>query len=92
MSGHVFHPDHHELHGVTVVLETAGAITYVGRFDTEDEAGVHLLNLAVHDADAGGPSLEEFLSRAQRFGVRAERKHLVVPRGVVARIRKLGDL
>ena len=33
-----------------MVVETGGALTYIGRFDTEDEAGVHLLNVGVHDA------------------------------------------
>jgi hypothetical protein len=84
----VFHPGHHELHGVTVVVETGGSMTYVGRFDTEDAAGVHLLDVGVHDA-AGGGSMDEYVRRSARFGIRVERKHVVVPRAEVARIRKL---
>ena len=84
----MFHPGHHELHGVTVVVETGGSLTYVGRFDTEDAAGVHLLDVGVHDA-AGGGSRDEYVRRSARFGIRAERKHVVVPRAEVARIRKL---
>jgi hypothetical protein len=87
----VFHPGHHELHGITVVVETAGALTYIGRFDTEDEAGVHLLNVGVHDAGVGG-SKEEYVRRSARFGVRAERPHLVVPRQEVARIIRLAEI
>jgi len=87
----VFHPGHHELHGVTVVVETAGALTYVGRFDTEDAAGVHLLDVGVHDAAAGG-TREDFVRRSARFGVRSDRKHLVVPRAEVARITPLGAM
>lgn len=92
MSGMVFHPGHHELHGVTVVLETTGPITYVGRFDTEDERGVHLLNVAIHAAGTADRPLDEFLARTLKFGVRAERKHLVVPSGEVKRIRTLAEL
>jgi hypothetical protein len=88
----VFHPGHHALHGVTVVLETTGAVTYIGRFDVEDERGVHLLNVAIHEADAAPVSREEFLARTRQFGVRAERKHLVVPAAQVARITPLGEL
>ena len=66
-------------------------MTYIGRFDTEDEAGVHLLNVGVHDAAAGG-SKQEYVRRSARFGVRAERPHLVVPRSEVARITKLVEI
>jgi hypothetical protein len=92
MSGMVFHPGHHELHGITVVLETTGPVTYVGRFDTEDERGVHLLNVATHDPAASAQSLDEFLARTLKFGVKAERKHLVVPSGEVGKIRKLAEV
>jgi hypothetical protein len=74
-----------------VVVETGGALTYIGRFDTEDEAGVHLLNVGVHDAAAGG-SKEDYVRRSAKFGVRAERAHLVVPRQEVARIIKLVEI
>lgn len=74
-----------------MVVETEGALTYVGRFDTEDAAGVHLLDVGVHDAAAGG-SKDEYVRRSAQFGVRAERPHLVVPRQEVARIRKLVEI
>ena len=86
----MFHHGHHELHGVTVVVETAGPLTYVGRFDTEDASGVHLLDVGVHDGAAG--SREEFVRRSARFGVRTERRHLVVPRAEVVRITRLGEV
>ena len=72
-------------------METAGPLTYVGRFDTEDAAGVHLLDVGMHDATAGG-TREEFVRRSARFGVRTDRKHLVVPRAQVARIIPLGEV
>jgi hypothetical protein len=75
---------------VTVVVETVGPLTYVGRFDTEDESGVHLINVGVHDAAEG--SREDYVRRSARFGVRTDRKHLVVPRAEVARITPLGEV
>lgn len=74
-----------------MVVETAGALTYIGRFDSEDAAGVHLLDVGVHDAAAGG-SKEDYVRRSAKFGIRAERKHLVVPRLEVARITKLAEM
>ena len=91
MSGHVFHHGHHELHGITVVVETAGALTYLGRFDTEDDAGVHLLDVGVHDA-ASGLSKDEYVRRSARFGIRTDRKHIVVPRTEVSRITRLAEI
>jgi hypothetical protein len=74
-----------------VVVETAGPLTYVGRFDTEDDAGVHLLDVGVHDATSGG-SKDEYVRRSARFGIRTDRKHLVVPRAEVFQITPLGDV
>jgi hypothetical protein len=76
---------------VTVVVETTGSLTYVGRFDTEDQSGLHLLDVGLHDSATGG-TREEFVRRSARFGVRADRKHLIVPRGEVSRITRLGDI
>lgn len=91
-SGHVFHPGHQELHGITVVLETKDARTYVGRFDNQDEQGVHLLDVGVHDSSAAAQSQEEFLRRSAKFGIRAEHKHFLVPGGEVVRIRRLAEV
>ena len=92
MSGHVFHPGHHALHGVTVLLETTGTRSYVGRFDSEDESGVRLLDVAVHEPRDGGMSREEFVRRTLKFGVRVEQKHTVVPSVEVARIKPLAEV
>jgi hypothetical protein len=92
MSGHVFHPGHAELHGITVVVETVGAQTYVGRYDSEDEAGVHLLDVGVHDGSVAAVSKADYLTKSARFGVRGELKHLVVPGGQVTRISRLVDI
>jgi hypothetical protein len=92
MSGHVFHQGHAELHGITVVLETHGARTYVGRFDSEDANGVHLLDVGVHDPSLATVSKDDYLRKSARFGVRSEHKHLVVPGNDVARITRLEEL
>ncbi len=91
MTGMVFHPGHHELHGITVVVETRDGVTYVGRYDRPDERGVHLLNLAVHDPGSTSTALSDFLVRSNTFGVRAERKHLVVPHETIVRVRTLSE-
>jgi hypothetical protein len=92
MSGHVFHPGHAELHGITVVVETVGAQTYVGRYDSEDAVGVHLLDVGVHDGAAATVSKDDYIRKSAKFGVRSDLKHLVVPGSQVTRISRLGDL
>lgn len=91
MPGHVFHPGHAELHGITVVVETQGPRTYIGRYDSEDERGVHLLDVGIHDS-AGDMAKEEYIRRSARFGVRSEQRHVLVPSDHVVRITRLGDL
>jgi hypothetical protein len=92
VTGHVFHPGHHELHGITVVIETHGPRTYVGRFDSEDQEGLHLLDAGVHEATADASSREDYVRRSVKYGVRAEHKHLIVPPHEVARITRLGEM
>ncbi|HEY3117100.1 MAG TPA: hypothetical protein VGK54_10185 [Chloroflexota bacterium] len=91
MSGHVFHPGHAELHGITVVVETHGSRTYVGRYDMEDSQGVHLLDVGVHEPKAS-MSKEEFIRKSAKFGVQSEHKHVIVPADRVARITRLGEV
>lgn len=86
-----FHPGHHELHGVTVVLEARGARTFVGRFDSQDERGVHLLDVGVHQA-GGEQSREDYLRRTIKFGVRAEHRHVLVPTDDVVGITRLAEV
>jgi hypothetical protein len=90
MSGHVFHPGHAELHGITVVVETHGSRTYVGRYDSEDARGVHLLDVGVHN-DGPDLSREDYIRKSAKFGVRSEHKHLVIEANDVARITRLGE-
>jgi hypothetical protein len=86
---HVFHPGHHELHGITVVLETNGRETFVGRFDSEDDRGVLMLDVGV--CDGVESTKEEYIRRSLKYGVRADRKQVVVPKEAVTRITRLAD-
>ena len=87
---HVFHPGHHALHGITVVLDTTSGETYVGRFDSEDERGVHLLDVGRHDGGSG--SREAYLGRSIKFGILVEQKHVTLPKASVARVTPLGEV
>ena len=92
MTGHVFHPGHDDLHGITVVLETVQAHLYVGRFDRQDESGVHMIGVSIFDPAQATQSSAEFLARTAKFGVRVDRPHLVVPTSQVSQITPLGSI
>jgi len=90
VTGHVFHPGHDDLHGITVVLEGASGKTYVGRWHEQVEKGVVLHDVATHDP-ADGQSREDFLARTVKFGVRPEQKTIVVSEELVS-VKKLAEI
>jgi hypothetical protein len=92
MTGHIFHPGHHELHGITVVLETTQARLYVGRFDRQDESGVHMIGVSIFDPAQATPTREDFLARTAKFGVRVDRPHVTVPFNLVLEITPLNSI
>ena len=86
-----FHQGRGELHGITVVVETAGDEVFVGRFDREEPRGILLLDVDVH-APGDMRSRAEFLERAARLGVWKRHDAVIVPRDRVTAIRRLADL
>ena len=90
MSGHVFHPGHHELHGITVVLRTTDEQIMVGRFDTQDAGGVQLIGVSTFNPERDG-SAAEFLTRTGKFGIRVDRSHAVISSSIVASITPLNQ-
>ena len=88
-SGHVFHPGHEELHGVTVVVEGASGRTWVGRYHEQGERGIVMHDVAVHDPASNDQSLGEWVARLAKFGVRVEHRHLIIPAAESPRISRL---
>jgi hypothetical protein len=89
MSGHVFHPGHDELHGVTVVIAGASGRTYVGRWHERGARGVTMRDLAIHDPAVAAEPVDAWLARQRKFGVAATEKHYIVPDGEVGTIAPL---
>ena len=92
MTGHVFHPGHDELHGISVVVETPGQNTYVGRFDRQDDDHVFLKDVGVHAAVEGAESWEDYLRRTVTYGIKVEHRELTIPRAQATRIAKLSEM
>lgn len=86
-----FHSNKHELHGITVVVETDGAELYVGRCDDIDDGRVLMLDVDVN-TDEDEAARAQYLKNAAQWGVFAKHKRLVIDRQRVTAIRRLGDL
>ena len=87
-----FHDDRHELHGITVVVDTSGPEIFVGRCDTMDDERIYLLDVDFHRDGDEGRSKADYLERAARFGTWKKFDRLAVPRDQVTEIRPLGDV
>ena len=87
-----FHQNKSELHGITVVVDTAGPEIFVGRCDDMDDEKVILLDVDVHRDGDGGRSKEDYVRQAAQFGVWKKHDHLVVDRARVTSVRRLGEI
>ena len=88
------HPKHAskgELHGITVVVDTAGPDLYIGRFFEQRSDGIVLLDVARHTAGGGAPSKEQYVRTAARYGQWKELEQVVVPLPEVRSVSRLAD-
>lgn len=87
-----FHDDKHELHGITVVVDTVGDEIFIGRCDDMDDQGVVLVDVDVHTDGDDGRSKEDYVGRAAQFGIWTKYPRVLVPKHQVLSVRRLGDL
>ena len=91
MSGHVFHPGHEELHGVTVVVESPDGNTWVGRYHERTARGVLLHDVASYDPATASRTREAWIERLIKYGIQIDNRHLVVPTDKAISIQRLHD-
>jgi hypothetical protein len=91
VTGHVFHPGHDELHGVTVVVSGASGRTYVGRWHEKGARGITMRDVAIHDPGRDAILVDAWLARQQKFGVAVTEKLLVIPEEEARTVRPFGD-
>ena len=87
-----FHDDKHELHGITVVVDTTGPEIFVGRCDDLNDQAVLLVDVDVHRDGDSGRSKQEYVERAATFGVWKKHDRVRIDRRAVTSVRRLGDL
>jgi hypothetical protein len=79
------------LHGLTVVIDTAGSRLYIGRFDVEDERGILLRDVDVRDLDDAAAK-DDYLAKSAKFGVFKNTDAVRVLREDVVSLRRLSEI
>ncbi|HEY4100548.1 MAG TPA: hypothetical protein VGM20_06705 [Gemmatimonadales bacterium] len=87
MSGHVFHPDRDEWHGVTVVVSAHDGKTYLGRWHERGPRGVVMHDVAIHDPATASAPIDAWLAKQDKFGVAVTERFMIVPDAAVAAVR-----
>lgn len=79
MTGHVFHPGHEELHGVTVVVEGTSGRTWVGRYHERNDRGVVMHDVAIHDPAVSQVPRSDWIAKLKKFGITVNEKFVILP-------------
>ncbi len=87
-----FHNGKGELHGITVVVETKGALVYIGRCWEIDDKRIVLVDADEHEDGQAGRSNQEFIRRAAKFGVWSRLDRMSLPLSFVASVTPLGEI
>lgn len=91
MSGHVFHPGHDDLHGVTVVVEVNDGRTLVGRWHEKTPRGVLLHDVAIYDPASVTVPKEEWFGKLLKFGIPVAQKHIIIPDDQFGGVRRFSE-
>lgn len=87
-----FHSGKGELHGITVVVDTTGAMVYIGRCWEINDQQIVLLDVDEHEDGRDGRTKQEFVSQAAKVGVWKKHDRLVIPRTLVKSVTPLGAI
>ncbi|HLS48300.1 MAG TPA: hypothetical protein VK012_07250 [Gemmatimonadales bacterium] len=88
-SGHVFHQNRQELHGVTVIVEGKSGRAYVGRYHERGPRGVVLHDVGIHDPSTAAEPRDAWIARLLKFGIRTDEKTVIVPDDEAGEVRRL---
>jgi len=88
----VFHPDHDELHGITVVLFSNGPRTYIGRWDHRTDGYIRIVDATYHEEGRSDRARDRFLQDNKTYGVKVEYPFLTVPEAEVTDVKPLREV
>jgi hypothetical protein len=87
-----FHSGKGELHGITVVVDTKGAMVYIGRCWEMNDQQIVLLDVDEHEGGQDGRSKQEFVRQAAKVGVWKKHDRFVIPLHLVESVTPLGAI
>ena len=87
----VFHKNRDELHGQTVVVNTSGPKTFIGRWHEVRDGQVLMMDVAVHDEAAADNSREDWIAQLKKFGIPVDERTASVPQDSVTEVVRLRD-
>jgi hypothetical protein len=90
-TGHVFHPGHDEWHGQTVVVQTKGPLTVVGRWDAIVGGQVQMRDAAVHDSGRETEAQPAWIARLKQYGIPVQHGTFALPVADVMAVVRLRD-
>ena len=76
------------LHGITVAVDMAGTTVYIGRYHSESDRGILLMDADVREVGDADEKAAYF-ARSARMGVFKNTDRVVIPRDEVASLRRL---
>lgn len=91
MSGHIFHPGHEELHGVTVVIEGSSGKTWVGRYHETNDRGVVMHDVAIHDPATAKLSRDAWIERLRKFGIKIDEPFVLLPPREAGQVTRISE-
>ena len=91
MSGATFHPNHDELHGITVVIHTSTPRTFIGRWDQEEAGMIRILQATMHEGESSSQPKDDWVAHTKKYGVPSDFPQLTIPREDVTEVTPLRD-
>jgi hypothetical protein len=85
------HPDHHDLHGFTIAVDT-GTEVYVGRCHDMDAEQIRMVDVDVHAYGGDRGSRREYLERVAKWGHFKQHDRLALSRKDVVWLETLGRI
>lgn len=78
--------------GRDVVLDTAGAITFLGRLEKLEETAFVLTNADIRDSREGHVSKDKYICEALTHGIQSNRRRLLVMADAIISVSALDDV
>ena len=81
-----------EFKGRDVVIDTSTPLLYIGRLEDASEHFLVIVECDVHDLAEGSSTKEVYCIEAKKYGIKKNRRRVMVRRDIIASISLLDDV